>query len=806
MSKMHFISTVVLSFAVSSLFADKRTILSVPESVTIMSRTIREWKFPAVAEKDGRITLEFLHRIDYPRAAGFCRALQVEINGESVVSSGTRLQTRLLNKPYEMKHKHHGRYVVDNGSDKWYSMYLPDFHVANNLFSPATPEASRLVLDITDKTYTDRENTVTIRCFVPGALYVGDKAKGCKRAMVIGGLTVRSEPGVSHLPRVAKQVVRPSLKPLNNISLDFEDRDGKVIIKTAGTETPVFSRFSIPGGGMVEMNSDGKLDTSFYSVRRRIKLEKGRIDVFDTISSKTDRLIGLRIRHEMPIGSFDPVYVAGDPSPSAVEFEGGRNPSVYAADVKRDFGLALIAQDDVLRVQGKQYCKDGFVGIRTDGLALKPGETRMIEWSIYATDGADYYEFINAVRRDWGVNFKIEGGFTFGFAGYGNCTPESARRRKRNESLVWQSTPAHFWRHVDTRPEYVNYEGNIWGMGRNSPMVRARNEKGEIVQVDPKDMDVFEKKCIRRCREINPDLKPFFYIHNQISVGVDDGKYLDSILCDAAGRRMYYGGRTRTENNLFIPTLDNQFGRDFLKLVDWVCDEFDIDGIYQDECNHCNTRIHGGTNMWDGVSVELDDSNEVKRKISYVALLKLPLTLRTFDKILNEKKKNMVANFSPETRSERKYHFPRFEETVLSRWIALSHLYTPIQLGDMLTYVNTPKDMAADQRTALMRGALYYHYAGNTGCPSLTSKMYPFTPIELHSGWLVGKERILTCLSGEFGWRGERPEVDVFVFNDVGQEVPGYPFAVKDAEVGRIFTLELKPGYSAAIVKRVKGQ
>ena len=31
MSKMHFISTVVLSFAVSSLFADKRTILSVPE-------------------------------------------------------------------------------------------------------------------------------------------------------------------------------------------------------------------------------------------------------------------------------------------------------------------------------------------------------------------------------------------------------------------------------------------------------------------------------------------------------------------------------------------------------------------------------------------------------------------------------------------------------------------------------------------------------------------------------------------------------------------------------------------------------
>ena len=28
--------------------------------------------------------------------------------------------------------------------------------------------------------------------------------------------------------------------------------------------------------------------------------------------------------------------------------------------------------------------------------------------------------------------------------------------------------------------------------------------------------------------------------------------------------------------------------------------------------------------------------------------------------------------------------------------------------------------------------------------------MFPFTPIEIHSKWLVGKERILTCVSGDF--------------------------------------------------------
>ena len=154
-----------------------------------------------------------------------------------------------------------------------------------------------------------------------------------------------------------------------------------------------------------------------------------------------------------------------------------------------------------------------------------------------------------------------------------------------------------------------------------------------------------------------------------------------------------------------------------------------------------------------------------------MCLLKLDFTLDLFDHVMNKRGKLFIGNFSPETRSERRFRFPRFEETYSSRWIALSHLYTPIQLGDMLTYANTPKDMAADQRMALKRGALYYHYCGGTGCPTLSSKMFPFTPVELHGGWLVGKERILTAVSGEFGWRGESPEVDVFVFDELGREV-----------------------------------
>ena len=791
----------LFAFAFSlRLAATPCTLVSEAEDVAIPSRTWKAWQFPAVSEADGRITLEFLHRIDYPRAAGFCKALQIEVNGTAVVSAGTRTKTRLLNKPYEMKHKHHGRYVVDNRADKWYSMYLPDFHAADGFVVPATPEASRLVLDITDLTYTDKTNTVTVRCFVPAALYEGGKGKGRRRALVIGGFSIVAEPGAEHLARVDAATTRAKFKPLVKPVFETGGDGERIEVKIKGVANRVYSRFSVPGGGSLSMGTQGKAETPVYSVERRIVRRENRIDVFDTFKSKSDRLIGVKIRHEMPLGEFDPVYVAGDPSAGADEFEGGRNPSVYAADARRGYGIALIAQDDVFRVQNRQYCKGGFAGIRTDTLALVPGAERTVEWSIYPTSEADYYEFVNAVRRDWDVNFRIDGGFTFGFAQYGNCTPESARRRARNESLVWQSMPAHFWRHVDADAKYASYTGNIWGMGRNSPGVRTRNGKGEIVVEDPEIMNGFERKCIRRCREINPGLKVFSYIHNQISVGTDDGKYEDAALYGFDGKRRYYG--SSKVNNLFVPTLENAFGRDFLKLVDWTLDSFDIDGIYQDECNCCNTRLYGGTNLWDGASVEIDDMGNVVRKISQVPLLKLPVTLATFDRIINVRKKLMVGNFSPETRSERKFRFPRFEETVSARWIALSHLYTPIQLGDMLTYSSTAKDMAADQRMALKRGALYYHYAGNTGCPSLTSRMYPFTPVELHSGWLVGEERILTCVSGEFVWRGENPEVDVFVFDGLGREVKGYPFGKRDSALGRVFSLELKPDYAAAIVKR----
>ena len=795
------IKAIVLMLA-AAVSAEAGVLVDVGGDIRLGNRQSWELRFPGIDMSKGRVVVDFHNRIDYPKAGGWCPCSQIFVNGTPLSAAATRSETRLLNRPYHLNNRWHGKYAADNHSDKWYALYLPDCKEAACHFSPPTQEATHTVLDISDLVKVGETNTVTLRVGgVPGSIYRVNNYTNHKPQVVFSGVKVYAEDIPTKLPRKTTSVVRAVFAPSPEPPPFAVVPDAAVLKVVTGGETfAVRSAFTLPGGGSVEMGGRSSLDTPCYSVARRIVKEKNRLDVFDTFVSKTNALIGVKIRYEVPQKGFDPVYVAGDPSPSAEEFEGGRHPSVFGVKSGKGVSVALLAQDDVFRVQNVQYCKDGAFGIRTDGLALKPGEPRMVEWSIYPVASEDYYDFVNAVRRDWDVNFPIAGCFNLSMNLFCRYNAEKAQRLVREFGLSLNTFGVHMWSHLGGK--YKEYHDDIFGMGFNSPKVRVRINADTSILEDPRVIHEFERTGIANARRFTPDLKVLTYLHNQISVAAEDDKYEDCRMVNAKGAKMNYNGGA-TEK-LFVPTKDNLYGRDFMKLVDWTLNNFDLDGIYHDELNHCNSRKYYGTNMWDGATVEMDDANNVMRKTSFVCLLKLGFSLDLFNHILNKRGKILVGNFSPETRSERRFRFPRFEETYSSRWIALSHLYTPIQLGDMLTYANTPKDMAADQRIALMRGALYYHYCGGTGCPSLTSKMFPFTPVELHAGWLVGKERILTAVSGEFGWRGEKPEADVFVFNELGREVKDYPFATRDTAGGRVFVLELKPDHCAAIVRKLR--
>jgi hypothetical protein len=115
---------------------------------------------------------------------------------------------------------------------------------------------------------------------------------------------------------------------------------------------------------------------------------------------------------------------------------------------------------------------------------------------------------------------------------------------------------------------------------------------------------------------------------------------------------------------------------------------------------------------------------------------------------------------------------------------AKGHLASPIILGLRPARLGQEgKDHWAELITkgvitGLRNGLLYYYYTGEipadgpgAGDYGPVNHMFPFTPVELHSGWLVGQQRIIACVSGTHHWPGEQAPV-CHRFDLKGREVP----------------------------------
>ena len=128
-------------------------------------------------------------------------------------------------------------------------------------------------------------------------------------------------------------------------------------------------------------------------------------------------------------------------------------------------------------------------------------------------------------------------------------------------------------------------------------------------------------------------------------------------------------------------------------------------------------------------------------------------------------------------------------------------LYSPIALGDHHS-VRTQLDAYRGMHRQLDNGCLHAWYSHHVQpeYPTLTDKMFPFTPIDLRSGYIFGEERILTNRSGYFGW-GDDSLFDAHVYDDVGREVS---WEVPLVQRGRrhVAEVRLPSGYAAVLVRR----
>ena len=723
-------------------------------------------------------TLTFKARAEWPKPGGCIGGFHIDVND-------TPLTVRnLANRPASVD------FIAGGTQSTWSNglvlFYGPDFEaVERSGYKPIDITACDYVLRL-DGLIRRGTNTIA---FING-LHEAWAAQPIRIEMADVALAwwPTSRFQSARTPRPAPEGPLPAYEPdpVRRVGYKAEIvRGGALKVSWAGRSITVESRFSIPGGEWAQWGAGeasgwqasradpegGRASAEALLVQRSIVRQDECILVRDTLTNPSQTLRPLRIAHTVATGQIDDAWLAGlrrHTKQGAAET--AEHPSVVVTAGGTGFGL--IAHDDVFRLHCRSTCEDGTAALSDNSLVLRPGVTYRHEWLVVPLGKPDYWCFVNALRRYFKSNFTIEGGFAFYPAPHALHMPGSLEDQGR-----FLDRKAARFVGITTGYEYK-------GIFAHGPVRR---------DCDP----AVERDTIRALRGLRPDVKllPYFNCFTGGRAEGDPLRWPDCQVLRPDGRNI----RDGTVYPIYFPTLTNLYGREMDQNLTWLFTTLEGDGLFWDMYN--GYGYHYGA-PWDGWSADLDPRDHtLRRKKSATALISWPWRLKTIRRCRAEGRPIVVSG-NPLMTSEYAYRFPHMTETADIDRVVRGHLFTPIALGDHTT---TRHEVHAYRHMlkALDRGALFYWYSSRVvpTRPTLTSHMYPFTPIELHAGYVIGKERILTNRSGLFGW-GDDATFETYVFDRVGKQTEGAE-GRRVVLAGKTYAeLRLPEGYSAAIVRQ----
>jgi hypothetical protein len=607
--------------------------------------------------------------------------------------------------------------------------------------------------------------------------------------------------------------------PRTNFKTDYSfsmARIGGFSVKVKNQEYAFTSQFSYPNAGWNYFSADkpdtGKLKvktkkisatsyeafgkSKFYDISRRIDLHDEYIEIEDSITNKSDGDIGIMIRNQfnMPADTAaEKVFLCGrdEATKKGVAIQ-PENPTLFI--VTQNGGIGIACFDDVYRVHSSSYFLNNIGGIADNQFGLAKGASYTVKWQVYPVLSGDYYDFINSVRRVWNVNFTVDGpgGFLYPFEKPAPGRPDMLRDASAGQIKNWLTTYGI---------KYVMLGVPL----KDKDMDTAKEEcaMGSSFNHDAGKTQAVIKDMAKKIHDANVGAKCVVYMHCSISTEENaDTRYKDSRNLQADGSQPVYAGAPAfaTPMRLFFPTLANSYGREMFDYVDTLMDKLGTDGVFWDEMSTSSYPIMYNV-PWDGHTVDIDPlAKTIKQKMTHFSLITLPWKVKVVNHILNDEKGCVCGNFAPNTMTMTNMHFVRFVETGSLDQLVKQHLYSPVGLG-LYTVERGEPDSYNSIVQFLDYGCLFYKYIWAPPVKDgVLTRIYPFTPIELHAGYVIGRERIITNRSGLFGW-GDNSNLKCFLFD----KPLGAPVANNFKSVtrdGRTFAEVILKSGQVAIIER----
>ena len=567
--------------------------------------------------------------------------------------------------------------------------------------------------------------------------------------------------------------------------------------------------------------------TALYSLKREVFWEHGRIRVRDEVTNNTDNVFGMALAHSLiSSGPARTVRLSGLEASYHPPGSWPENPTIFAGRSKT--GVGIVAEDNAMRLQMAAGAVMNKLFMRTERLALAPHETYALQFVVYPSS-EDYFEFINAVRRDWDVNHTVPGPFDF----FDARTIETEEGREQARKLLARKRLKVF----ALTPWFEYYNG--WSYSREQYRSLMLNAMGFIKELIP------DAKLLA-CVETNlvPVPLDFFagripeedwpigreyggsYAQKatpQMTAAVDASQWRDSCVRAPDGNVLldcWYVEHYQDPpalNLIVYPRVGNFRYEHMLAQLSWLLDYVGFDGVYLDQFSQAYStgRDRYTYDEWDGRTVLLDRRGGVKQQLADVGLISAEAR-RDWVKSILDRGKMAVCNSQPAVAELQQLPTIRFMETrgysplsdegpPYQERLAKGQLHSPVGLGHPFT-ASVGADFFMRTLIAHLRfGLLYYCYSTDFppdgprgGEYGPLNHMFPFTPVELHEGWVLGRERLITCVSDVFHWPGkESPRV--MQFDERGRQRTA-DAAITPQEEGYSVDIRLRDWWEVAVV------
>ncbi len=725
---------------------------------------------PAIPVRKGfAAVLALKARLDRPRFGGTNNFLALAVNGRPVTERTGRTrfagEVRLLNR---RSPSFHGAGEPYFKGDRLNVLFGPSFDARRAAVAADADQVFLYRLDVTDLLRRDTENLIELRNTARSRWFGLPKDSG-EPALVIGRCAIEVI-SASEAARAPLRVAEKPPKPCRALAL--EAKWGRVAVAPAGGLEVRVGRdayfiettFSRPGGGrnalrfapapaarwervearllgasQIEITAQDKS----YLLVRRVTRRGHRLEIRDELTNRTSRVIGVAFETTiLPAAEPEDAYLAGYDKWAAAGSHSNPTPNPTALWALKRSALGFVAEDSAFRLQLEMTLSGRRLALAARHLGLKPRETYAVRWALYPRRRPDYWSFINTVRADWRVNFTIPG--CFGFYS-GDPILKVSDEYLRN----WLT------RRGITILAIGPWWGDIFGN------TRTEQEQAALFLA-----------MRNRIKSLCPNVRIVTKVQTILAMSSPRGRdpFADSQIILPDGRPLeraafrtgrIWGlpkGRVRYHH---YPAPGGSWVRQIKRWVRLTMETAKCDGVYFDTFSYANTPHYARFtyDKWDGRTVDIDPrTGEVVRRYGDLALLSEPVR-RELVELVHKYGGLAVANDMPRTEGMQRLRMLRITETTSPAGYARCHLYTPTPLGYTPAYRtrkswSTEADRIDEMRSKLAVGCLYTFYSDYPQ-PSArwpTCFMYPITPVELHAGWVKGEERIVTMVSGRYGW------------------------------------------------------